>query len=59
MKPFVLFVVTSDPRNTPRPVEALRIAVGTAAWRRVDNPTVVSRKKKPVPSSGRESLPVP
>jgi hypothetical protein len=36
MKPFVLFVVTSDPRNSPRPVEALRIVVGTAAWKRVD-----------------------
>jgi hypothetical protein len=36
MKPFVLFVVTSDPRTSPRPVEALRIAVGTAAWKRVD-----------------------
>jgi len=36
MKPLVLFVVTSDPRNSPRPVEALRIAVGTAAWKRVE-----------------------
>ena len=36
MKPFVLFVVTSDPRNSPRPVEALRMAVGTAAWKRVE-----------------------
>ena len=36
MKPFVLFVVTSDPRISPRPVEALRIAVGTAVWKRAD-----------------------
>jgi sulfur relay (sulfurtransferase) DsrF/TusC family protein len=36
VKPFVLFIVTSDPRTSARPVEALRIAVGTAAWKRVD-----------------------
>lgn len=36
MKPLVLFVITSDPRISPRTVEAIRIAVGVATWKRVD-----------------------
>ena len=36
MNPLVLFVITSDPRASARPVEAIRIAVGVAAWKRVD-----------------------
>jgi hypothetical protein len=36
VKPLALFVVSSDPRVSARPVEAIRIAVGIAAWRRVD-----------------------
>jgi hypothetical protein len=30
-----LFVITSDPRASTRPAEAVRIAAGVAAWRKV------------------------
>src|SRR5947207_3949702 len=30
-----LFVVTSDPRTSPRPAEAVRIAAGVGAWKKV------------------------
>jgi hypothetical protein len=36
MKPLVLFVIDADPRINGRAVEAIRIAVGIAAWRRVE-----------------------
>ena len=36
MNPLALFVITSDPRTSPRPVEAIRMAVVVAAWKRVD-----------------------
>jgi sulfur relay (sulfurtransferase) DsrF/TusC family protein len=36
MKALALFVITSDPRTSARPVEAIRIAVGVAAWKRVE-----------------------
>jgi hypothetical protein len=29
-------VVTSDPRSSPKPAEAIRIAAGLASWRRLD-----------------------
>jgi hypothetical protein len=32
----LLVVVTSDPRSSHRPAEAIRIAAGVAAWRKVD-----------------------
>lgn len=32
----VLFIVTSDPRASPRVAEAVRIAAGLAAWRGVE-----------------------
>ena len=35
MTPGVLFIVTSDPRTSPRPAEAVRIAAGVGAWRKV------------------------
>jgi hypothetical protein len=35
MNPNALFVVTSDPRTSPRPAEAVRIAAGIAVWKRV------------------------
>ncbi len=35
MKPGVLFAVTSDPRSSPRPAEAVRIAAGVGAWGKV------------------------
>lgn len=36
MKPRVLFIVTGDPRNSPRPAEAVRIAAGVGTWQRSD-----------------------
>jgi sulfur relay (sulfurtransferase) DsrF/TusC family protein len=36
MKPRVLFIVTGDPRTSPRPAEALRIAAGVGAWKKAD-----------------------
>ena len=35
MTPGVFFIITSDPRTSPRPAEAVRIAAGVAAWRKV------------------------
>lgn len=34
--PKVLIIVTGDPRNSPRPAEAIRIAAGVGAWKKVD-----------------------
>ena len=31
-----LFIVNSDPRTSPRPAEAIRIAAGVGAWKKVD-----------------------
>lgn len=31
-----LFVITSDPRTSPRPAEAVRIAAGVGAWKKAD-----------------------
>lgn len=36
MKPLALFVVTSDPRASAHAVEAIRVAAGVAAWKRVE-----------------------
>ena len=36
MKPLVLFVISADPRKDSRAVEAIRVAVGVAAWKRVE-----------------------
>ena len=35
MRPAALFIITGDPRNTPRPAEAVRIAAGVGAAKRV------------------------
>jgi hypothetical protein len=35
MNPGVLFVIATDPRSSPRPAEAVRIAAGVGAWKRV------------------------
>ena len=32
----MLVIVNSDPRVSPRPAEAIRIAAGVGAWRKVD-----------------------
>jgi hypothetical protein len=34
MVPTVLFVITSDPRTSPKPAEAIRIAAGVGAWKK-------------------------
>jgi hypothetical protein len=31
-----LFIITGDPRRSPRPSEAVRIAAGVAAWKTVE-----------------------
>jgi hypothetical protein len=36
MKRKVLFLITSDPRESPRPAEAIRIAAGVGAWKKVE-----------------------
>ena len=36
MKPSVLFLVSSDPRASGLPAEAVRIAAGVAAWKKVE-----------------------
>ena len=36
MNPRVLFIVTTDPRVSARPAEAIRIAAGVGAWQKVD-----------------------
>ncbi len=35
MTPSALFIITSDPRTSARPAEAIRIAAGVGAWKRV------------------------
>ena len=35
MTPGILFIIASDPRTSPRPAEAVRIAAGVCAWRKV------------------------
>ena len=35
MNPGVLFVITADPRTGPRPAEAVRIAAGVGAWKKL------------------------
>jgi hypothetical protein len=36
MNPRVLFIVTGDPRTSPRPAEAVRIAAGVGVWQKAD-----------------------
>ncbi len=36
MKPSLLILVESDPRSSPRPAEAIRIAAGVGAWQKAD-----------------------
>lgn len=36
MKPRVLFLIESDPRCSPRPAEAVRIAAGVGAWHKAE-----------------------
>ena len=35
MNPAVLFIITTDPRTSPRAAEAVRIAAGVGAWKKV------------------------
>jgi sulfur relay (sulfurtransferase) DsrF/TusC family protein len=34
--PNVLFIVSGDPRSSPRPAEAIRIAAGVGAWKKAN-----------------------
>ncbi len=36
MKPSVLFIISSDPRSSARPAEAIRIAAGVGTWKKVE-----------------------
>ena len=36
MNPRVLLIVTGDPRLSPRPAEAIRIAAGVGVWQKAD-----------------------
>ncbi len=36
MNPRTLIVTSADPRTSPRPAEAVRIAAGVGAWRKTD-----------------------
>ena len=36
LRPSVLFVITSDPRLSHRPAEAVRVAAGVGVWKRAD-----------------------
>lgn len=36
MKPSLLFIVSSDPRVSPRPAEAIRIAAGVGTWKKAN-----------------------
>jgi sulfur relay (sulfurtransferase) DsrF/TusC family protein len=36
MNPRVLFIITSDPRRSGKPAEAIRIAAGVSAWKKTD-----------------------
>src|SRR5436190_24401454 len=36
MLPRVLFIITSDPRRSGKPAEAIRIAAGVSAWKKTD-----------------------
>ena len=36
MKPKLLVIVSTDPRKSPRPAEAIRIAAGVGTWRKAD-----------------------
>ena len=36
MKPSLLFLITSDPRSSARPAEAIRIAAGVGTWKKTD-----------------------
>ena len=36
VKPKTLFIITGDPRQSPRPAEAIRIAAGVGAWQKTE-----------------------
>jgi len=36
VRPKILFIVTSDPRYSARPAEAIRIAAGVGAWKKAE-----------------------
>jgi len=36
MKSKVIFIITGDPRSSPRPAEAIRIAAGLGTWQKTE-----------------------
>ena len=36
MNPTALVIIDSDPRTSPRPAEAIRLAAGVGTWKKVD-----------------------
>jgi hypothetical protein len=36
MNPSALFIITGDPRTSPKPAEAIRIAAGVGTWKKAD-----------------------
>jgi len=36
VNPSILFIIASDPRTSPRPAEAIRIAAGVGTWKKTD-----------------------
>lgn len=36
MKPHLLFIISTDPRTSHRPAEAIRMAAGVSAWEKVN-----------------------
>jgi hypothetical protein len=36
VNPSILFIITTDPRRSPRPAEAIRIAAGVGTWKKAE-----------------------
>ena len=36
MRPKILFIINGDPRSSPRPAEAIRIAAGVGIWQKTE-----------------------
>jgi hypothetical protein len=56
MKTRVLFIIESDPRTSPRPAEAIRIAAGLAAWQKVETLVYLRGPALRALGSGTEEL---
>jgi hypothetical protein len=52
----VLFIISSDPRVSHRPAEAIRIAVGTGAWARAEVNVCLTGAATLMLNEGEEAL---